>query len=355
MNAGGAESFLMKLYRQLDKNKYQMDFCINTQEKCFYEDEILAMGGKIYRIPPKSLSVSRFRRELFYIVKQNDYIYVLRITSNALGFMDLKIASKAGAKICAARSSNSSDGNSIKSKIAHIIGKILYKKYVTVRIAPSDLAARYTFGNKAYKNGSVTILHNAIDLKNFCFDYQQRNAIRKEFGISNETTVIGHVGRFMPQKNHKFIVEIFFRYVKENPNSILFFVGKGELEPSIKKDIMELGLSDKVLFLGVRSDVASVLSAMDCFVLPSFYEGMPNVVIEAQATGLPCLVSDTVTREANVTGLVHYLPLDSATVWVDYISNMPKITRVTPIKKFKENCYDVETVTRQFAKVVFEE
>ena len=128
MNAGGAETFLMKIYRQIDRTKYQMDFCINMSEKCFYEDEILSLGGKIYRIPAKSASLKDFEKQLYNVVNANGYKYVLRVTSSAFGFMDLKIAHKAGAKICAARSSNSSDGGSLKSKVAHRLGRILYGK-----------------------------------------------------------------------------------------------------------------------------------------------------------------------------------------------------------------------------------
>ena len=164
MNAGGAETFLMKIYRQLDKTKYQMDFCINVPNKCFYEDEIISLGGKIYRIPSKSESFQLYKKKLFEVVNSNGYKYVLRIASNGASFIDLKIAKKAGASVCAVRSSNSSDGKGLKVKIAHRLGRVLYGKYVDVRIAPSDLAAIYTFGERAYKNGEVNILHNALDL-----------------------------------------------------------------------------------------------------------------------------------------------------------------------------------------------
>lgn len=151
MNAGGAETFLMKIYRNMDLTLYQMDFCINVKEKCFYEDEISDLGGKIYRIPSKSENLTEFKKQLYSIIKDNEYDRVFRISSNAMGFMDLKIARKAGANVCIARSSNSSDGKSLKSKIMHALGKILYSRYIDVKIAPSDLSAIYTFGKKAYK------------------------------------------------------------------------------------------------------------------------------------------------------------------------------------------------------------
>lgn len=355
MNAGGAETFLMKLYRRLDKTKYQMDFCINVFDKCFYEEEIFALGGKIYRISSKSASRSSFKKQLYRIIKANCYNYVLRITSSAFGFMDLKIAHKAGAEICAVRSSNSSDGGSFKSKIAHKLGRALYGQYVNVKIAPSDLAAEYTFGKKAYESGAVNILHNAIDIDRYGFNADMRCRIRSEFGLSDDTTIIGHVGRFMTQKNHAFLLEVFAEYLKINGKSILMLVGGGQLESAIKQKASELGISDKIIFTGVRSDVPALLSAMDVFVFPSLYEGMPNTVIEAQATGLPCLIADTITREADITGLVHYLPLGDAGTWAHLVAELPQVKRETPMQKFKENGYDIETVAKQFVKLIFRE
>ena len=182
-----------------------------------------------------------------------------------------------------------------------------------------------------------------------------RCRIRSEFGLSDDTTIIGHVGRFMTQKNHAFLLEVFSEYLKINGKSILMLVGGGELESAIKQKASELGISDKIIFTGVRSDVPALLSAMDVFVFPSLYEGMPNTVIEAQATGLPCLIADTITREADITGLVHYLPLGDAGTWAHLVAELPQVKRETPIQKFEENGYDIETVAEQFVKLIFRE
>lgn len=355
MNAGGAETFLMKMYRSIDRSKYQMDFCINTNNECFYEDEIKTLGGKIYRISAKSQSIKLFKNGLSDCIKSGNYKYVLRITSSAMGFMDLKIAKKAGAKICSARSSNSNDGKSIKAKAAHVLGKLLYRKYADVKIAPSDLAAKYTFGKKAYRRGEVHILHNALDLNVYSFDEQTRNHIRKEFSISDNVKIIGHVGRFMSQKNHSFLLDIFNEIHKQNQNTVLMLVGKGELEDKIKEKIKALNLEDSVIFTGVRSDIPALLSAMDVFVFPSFYEGMPNTVIEAQATGLPCLIADTITKEANVTGLVRYMPLKAPEEWAKEALNMISDTRMQTKEIMIENGYDIESVSMEFVRLVFGE
>lgn len=355
MNAGGAETFLMKIYRQLDKTCYQMDFCINVPDKCFYEDEITDMGGKMYRIPAKSQNQKEFARRLGNVVQANGYKYVLRITSNAMGFADLKIAKQAGAKLCSARSSNSSDGAGWKPWLAHRVGRLLYGKYVDVKFAPSDLAAKYTFGKRAYDEGEVALLHNAVDLNVFRYDEAGRVAIREEFGIENDTLLVGHVGRFMTQKNHGFLLDVFHEILKKKPNSKLLLVGNGHLERQVRDRVAAMGITERVIFAGIRSDVPQLLSAMDVFVFPSLYEGMPNTVIEAQATGLPCVIADTITREANITELVAYLPLQNPQVWAEKALEAADKQRVDTKQIFINEKYDVESAVESFVKLVFGE
>ena len=356
MNTGGAETFLMKIYRAIDKTQYQMDFCTNGNGDCFYKDEIEKLGGKIYCIPPKSQSVKDFKKNLKEVIEKNNYKYVIRVTSNAMGFMDLKIAKEAGAEVCIVRSSNSSDGGGLKAFLAHRLGKLLYEKYVDVKIAPSDLAAEYTFGKKAYRDGNVHILHNAVDTKVYRFDKQLRENIRKEFKISDETKVIGHIGRFMAQKNHTFLLDVFSEIHKRMPGTVLMLVGGGELEGQIRAKVSNLGIDDAVIFTGVRSDIPALLSAMDVFVFPSLYEGMPNTVIEAQATGLPCVISDTITKEADITGLVKYLPLDcSVEKWASAVFEEMKNERKDTHGDFVEAGYDICKVAKEFVSVVFGE
>lgn len=354
MNAGGAETFLMKLYRNVDKTKYQFDFCIHVAEKCFYEDEILSLGGKIFRIPSKSQNVKLFQKQLAQVIKTNHYQYVLRITSNAMGFWDLKIAKNAGAKVCCARSSNSSDGGAWKTRIAHQIGRLFFLKYVDVALAPSDLAAKYTFGRKAYENGKVHLLNNAVDLDIFQYNLNEREEIRKEFGISSEKLVFGHIGRFTEQKNHKFLLDIFKEIKTEKQDSVLVLVGDGPLKDEIRVKAKELGLEDSVIFSEVRSDISKIFSAMDCFIFPSFYEGMPNTVIEAQATGLPCIISDTITNKANITGLVDYVSLgQSPTHWAHMSLEKSKMSRVDTSQMFIENKYDIKSSVEEFIDIIF--
>ena len=355
MNAGGAETFLMKLYRQLDRTRYQMDFCVNIREKGFYDDEIKNLGGEIFYVPPKSEDIKAFKRELAELIRQKGYPYVLRITSNAMGFLDLKVAKQAGAKVCIARSSNSSDGKGWKPWIAHRLGRLLYNRHVDVRIAPSDLAAEYTFGKNACRNGMVKILHNAVDTDMYRYDELGRTTVRQELGISEDALLVGHVGRLTTQKNHSFLLKVFAELLKSRQESMLLLVGKGELKEQLVQQTKELGIADKVIFAGVRSDIPQLLSAMDVFVFPSLYEGMPNTVIEAQATGLPCVISDTITRQADITGRVNYLPLSCAeTIWAEAAVDAVSMQRQDTKQAFMENGYDVKSTAKRFAALIFE-
>ena len=355
MNAGGAETFIMKLYRKLNRSKYQIDFCINFPEKCFYEDEITQLGGYIFRIPSKSDNLNIFKRDLSKIIEKHQYKIVLRITSNAMGFYDLKIAEHSGAKRCIARSSNSSDGAGLKVKLAHIVGKLLFQKYVDVKIAPSDVAAQYTFGKKAYGNGGVYILRNALDIDLYKFDMDERNKIRRSLGISDSTLVVGHIGRFNEQKNHAYLVQIFNKLQQFRPDSRLILVGNGNLIEKIKGLVQSYCITDKVIFTGVRKDINKMMSVFDVFVFPSFYEGMPNVIIEAQASGLPCVLSDTITKEADITGLLKYESLNvSPEIWAKDAIEAAEKERIDTKQKLIQAGYDIESCTRKFESIVFE-
>lgn len=166
--------------------------------------------------------------------------------------------------------------------------------------------------------------------------------------------VIGHIGRFNEQKNHKFLIEVFEKIKEKNKNAILILVGKGNLEDEIKKQVKQLNLEDSVMFLGTRKDIPNLLMSMDILVFPSLYEGMPNTVIEAQATGLKCIISDTITREANITGLVKYLNISNTSIeWSNIIINDLNYKRENITQKIKEKGYDIKDATNEFINVIF--
>lgn len=351
MNVGGAETFLMKLYDKMDRSLYRLDFCICSADIGVYEKKIQEYGGKIFHITPKSQGFLKYERELKAVIKDNQYKYVFRTAANAMAFLDLSIAKNAGARVCTFRSSNSSDGASFKKKVAHRLGQILYANSVDIKIAPSDLAARYTFGDNAWKKGEVTILHNGLDLQWWHYSEDGRSKIRTELGITSDTKVIGHIGRFDIQKNHEFLVDIFYAYHSINSDSVLLLVGDGNRMQRIKEKVSILNLTEHVKFLGLRTDVPDILSAMDVMVMPSFHEGMPNSVIEAQSTGLKCLISDTITKEANITGLVQYLPLGDNEIWAKKINESIDYIRLDYTEVFRRHGYDISQVIDDFIKV----
>lgn len=353
MNTGGAETFLMKLYREIDRTRYQMDFCVNSKSGDYYEKEIIDLGGRIYRIPSKSENLKLFKKSLFNIVKNNEYEYVLRVTSNAGGFLDLKIAKEAGAKVCVARSSNSNDAAGLKTAITHRVGKVFLKKYVDVKLAPSDLAAIYTFGRKDFEDNSVIILNNGIDLDFYKYREEGRSQIRNEFGIKEDEILCGHIGRFNKQKNHDFLIDIFSSLYTENQKIKLLLVGNGDLECEIRNKVARLGLSEKVIFAGVRGDIPDLLSAMDIFIFPSSYEGMPNTVIEAQACGLTCIISDSITRQVALKNNLYFESIkDSPESWA---RNIMKYTKCKDRDLSRLTDYDIKKIAKEFCSVVFEE
>lgn len=356
MNAGGAETFLMKLYRQLDKRKYQMDFAVAVSERGYYDEEILSLGGKIHHITPKSSGLLKNFSSIVNLVRREQYRYVLRVSQHSLSALELLAAKIGGAKVRAFRSSNSNTTTGTrKDLMIHKLFSIFPRCFANVKLAPSTEAASFMFGKNCIKEEKVSLLHNAIDLDNYTYCNNARLKIREELHISDQI-VVGHIGRFNQQKNHSFLIDIFLKLHRKNKNSVLLLVGVGELEGIIKKKIDELGLNNSVIFTGLRSDIPDLLSAMDVFVFPSFYEGMPNTVIEAQATGLPCVISDTITREADITGLVKYMSLESSgEEWADAAIRQMQIGRQDTRQAFVDAGYDIHDVVNQFVSLVFQE
>ena len=313
MNAGGAETFLMKIYRELDRNEFQIDFAVALEG--VYDEEIRNLGGNIYRITSKSENIWKNFFDIVHLVKKYNYKSVLRVSQNSLSAFELLAGKVGGAKILAFRSSNSSTvaGNK-KELIIHKMCKWMPILFANVRFAPSTDAAEYMFGKGCIAYGRDFLLRNGIDVKEYHYDEKARQRIRKELKLSN-AFVVGHIGRFNQQKNHLFLLEVFSKIKCCNENAMLVLCGTGEKEKEIKRKVYEMNLEKSVIFTGVRFDIPQVLSAMDVLVFPSLYEGMPNAIIEAQATGLPCIISDHITKEVKVTDLVKFMPLENPGEW----------------------------------------
>ena len=354
MNPGGAETFLMKIYRMIDRSKYQMDFCECTDKEGFYDDEIRSLGGKIYNIPMKSEQPLKSFIELKKTVRENHYDYVWRMSNNALSVIDLIAAKLGGAKTLVFRSTNTNVSGGKKNYFLHKLFLPLAKCVPNIKIAPSTEAAEFMFGKNCIEKRKASLLHNALEYKNYSYSVSERERLRHELGIDGKFA-IGHVGRFNIQKNHDFIIDIFEKIAEKNSRAVLVLVGDGELREKAEEKVRLLGLKERVIFTGVRSDSDKLLSAFDVLLFPSLFEGMPNVVIEAQAACLHCVISDTITKEADITGLVDYLSLSlPSEVWADAVLKYSGGYERHDLEQiFLNREYDIESITKRFVNLIF--
>lgn len=308
MIGGGVESVIMNYYRHIDKSKVQFDFICDSDSTNIPYEEIESLGGRVILCPPyqKLFQYIKFLTKLF---KDNDY-KIVHSNINTLSVFPLFAAKKAGVPVRIAHSHSTSNKKEWKKNIVKNILRPFSKRYATVYFACSELAGRYMFGDKSFNEGKVTVINNAIDLDEFKYDKKLRNKKRKELNIDEDTLVIGHIGRFVDQKNHEFLVDIFNDVHKKNKKAILLLIGQGPKEELIKQKVKELKLTKSVKFLGQRSDVKELYQTMDVFLLPSLYEGLPVVGVEAQASGLLCILSSAMTKETKVLDSTRFIDLD---------------------------------------------
>lgn len=351
LDTGGAETFMMKIYRRMNKEQYQMDFVVCKDG--FYDDEVRKMGGRIFVIPLRTKHFLKSFLMLRQIVKKNHYKSVLKLGTSPIVAFDLLAVKLGGAEKICLRSCNAPKNISKKQKILDFLLRPLMNRLANVKLAPSDLAGRYTFGDKLYERGEVVLLKNALDLEKYKYSESEREKIRQELWLG-DSFVVGHIGRFVPQKNHNFLIKVFCELKKTNENSKLVLVGTGPLESDIKKSCDELKIREDVVFAGVRDDIPSLLSAFDVFLLPSLYEGMPNTVIEAQASGLLCIISDAVTKQADVTGGVKYISLSkNPKDWAEVVLEVKDSPRMENSDKMRDNGYSIEDSVQKFVDLCY--
>lgn len=317
---GGVESIVMNYYRHIDRNKIQFDFICDDDSTDIPYEEIEKLGGKVILIPPYQ-KVFKYHKKLKKVLTEGHY-KIVHSHINTLSVFSLYAAKCAGVPVRIAHSHSTTNKKEIKKNIIKQILRPFSKVFSTNYMCCSELAGRWLFGNKAYDEGKVFLLNNAIEIDKFKYNEEVRKLKRKELNISDDTLVIGHVGRFVEQKNHKFLIDIFNELHKKKKNSILLLIGHGPLMNEVKEKVKNLELEDCVKFLGQRNDTNELYQAMDIFCLPSLYEGLPVVGIEAQASGLLCFFSNTMTKETKVINSTIFLPLnDSANKWKTIIIN----------------------------------
>jgi len=340
MNRGGIESFMMNYFRYIDRKRVQIDFVVHGYEKGSYDEEIEQRGGKIYHVPTKSKHPIIYRRELKKIFSTGEYS-IVHSHVDAMSCWILKMAKQCNVPVRIAHSHNTDHltTNRVKYFINEQARKNIHK-YATHCFACSEAAGKWLFGSIDFK-----VIPNAINLEKFRYDDTQREALRRELGIPADALVLGHVGRFDTQKNHVFLVRVFKEVSQINKEAVLLLIGEGWMEPQIRELARQEKLEDRVLFLGSRSDVNRLYNAMDCYVFPSLFEGLGVVLIEAQSNGLPCFVSDRVTKEVDVTHTVKFLPLNEK-AWIDALVGIKQTARLDTNKEIQNAGYDISSVAK---------
>lgn len=309
---GGLASVMMNYYRNIDRSGLKIDFASTNDAPKVLTDELFANGSRYIQLPPRK-NVLGYFNALKNVCKGYDVIHVNG--NSATTVIEHLAAKLTGVKKRVNHNHTSIPDHKTTSDILYPLFKIL----ITDRVACSDLA-----GNWLYGKGNFLILRNAVDVEKYRFNAKKRALIRKDFGISNDCIVIGHLGKIYKPKNHPYLVKIFNEYHQFNPKSILFLVGDGVMRQEVEALVDELNLRDHVIFAGLRTDVPDMLQVMDYFVFPSIWEGMPLSVLEALSSGLTCVISDHITKDVMIGPHVSSLSIEEQpTVWAKYVYNLP--------------------------------
>lgn len=332
MGRGGIETMLMNYYRQMDRTKIQFDFLVHRDFKADFDDEIESLGGRIYRVPPMNPLKMSYWKALDDFFRAHPY-EIVHCHLNYKSGVVLAAAKRAGipVRVAHAHTAGMSAGF---SKLARICMKPLIPVTATHSLACSQSAGDAIFGGRPY-----SLIANALDAEALRFDPVIREQVRGELALGEAYTLI-HVGRFGDEKNHTFLLDSFGEVLKQEPNAVLLLAGDGPLRPEMERKAASLP-EGAVRFLGVRKDVARLLQAGDVFAFPSVFEGLPVTMIEAQAAGLPCVMSANVTDECVVTELVKILPIDDPKAWATAILAAKGTPRTDRLAQIQESGYDI--------------
>lgn len=341
---GGAESRVMDLYRHLDRSRVQFDFLVHTDQKGHFDEEIGRLGGRIFRVPRfRIYNIFSYRRELRRFFREHHEFRAVQghITSSAAVY--LPIAKKAGVPVTIAHARSAGVDKGLKGTATRLMRRNLSKK-TDYMFTCSRLAGISVFGEKAVREGRTVFVPNAIDCPAFAFDAGRREEMRRKLGLSDRY-VIGHVGRFHYAKNHEYLLRVFACLCKRAQGGMdyaLILLGEGSKMESVKALAGELGIRDKVHFLGNHSNIYDYYQAMDYFVYPSRFEGLPGTIVEAQASGLKCVMSDTICEEAAPTELVCSMSIEKdPEEWADYIISTRDYERRSHVEEMKAAGFDV--------------
>ena len=353
LSAAGIESFIMNIYRNIDREKVQFDFLVLRDQKEFYDEEISALGGKKYcihsDIENTLLRILDESRKIEKFLKKNHYDVVHIHYTTPLRAFYLKAAKKADVPVRIYHSHSAAVSGKAKVKLMiYEHCKKVIDKYATDYFACSKAAAQWIYSKKILEKNKVQVIHNGIDTQRFLFNESVRENVRRELELQNKFVII-NTGRFTEQKNQKFIIDIVNSLRNKGKDVKLLLLGDGPLKAEYKTKVRELELENSVVFLGVKSNVQDYLFASDCYIMPSLYEGLPVAGIEAECTGIPCIFSENITKEVKVNNQAVFLPLTcSADKWADTVikQNVEK-DRAEAIDFVKTAGYDIHDVAKK--------
>lgn len=337
MHRAGLETMLMNYYRRIDREQIQFDFLTHRPERDDYDDEIESLGGKIYRAPrlyPQNMpAYSKYMKQFF---AEHPEYRIMHSHIDAMSYLPLREGKKAGVPIRIAHSHNTSIDKDLKRPL-----KLYYRSRIN-SVTTNFIACGKEAGEFLFQGKEALVIPNAIEKDRFLFNETVRVNKRKELGLTDEL-VFGHIGRISYQKNHKLLVDIFAEILKREPNSVLLIIGVGEKEQEIREQVKNLGISDKVKFLGKRTDVNELYQAMDAFVMPSHFEGVPVVGVEAQFANLVCFFSDKVPQEVAFSPVTYFVPLNaSPDKWASEILDKVKNAPVRKTLQITDDRYDID-------------
>lgn len=335
MDRGGAETMIMNLYRKIDRDRIQFDFLVHEQRECDFDQEIGRLGGRIFRLPRfNGINYVRYRHLCRVFFKQHPEYRIVHGHIGSCAAIYLNEAKRSGAFTIA-----HSHAQSFTPGLPGLAFRIA--SYPTRFIADRFFGCSYEagkdrFGGKVVEDPRFAVLPNGIDLSQYAFNETVRKDMRKKLNIEGKA-VFGHVGRLTAVKNHRFLLEVFSTIRQRIPDAVLILVGRGEMEHELRQLTCGMGIDSAVRFLGIREDVPDILEAMDVFLFPSIKEGLPLAAIEAQASGLPCIISTGVPKQVLVSDRASLLPVeDHADRWASIAVELYE----TAAQKGRSDCID---------------
>ncbi|MBH0161726.1 glycosyltransferase [Fictibacillus sp. 26RED30] len=359
MDRGGAETFIMNIYRKINRELIQFDFAVSTEEECYFDKEIKELGGRIFHHPnPTHEGLIKFSKKFNETLSGNTFKVIHSHVHHFSGLV-LLLANMHKVPVRISHSHSTSDGyrESYKRKIYRNITRSLITKFSTDMIGCSGPALEALYGEKNNKDKRVKLINNGIELN--LFNSEISTPLKEELNLPLDSVLIGHVGRFSFPKNHKYLIKIFEKLLIKLPSAELILIGKGELENEIKEIVSTKGFGEKVHFLGLRNDIPNLMKQIDLQIFPSVYEGLPVVLVESQAAGLKSIISENITKEIDLNmGLIEFLPIEEASInsWVDGILKALEKEKMSwEDRKYimKNSGYDILDVIKSLEEIYF--